>query len=808
MSGLLQRLRVATGLEALDEEKFGAVAARALRAQRMKQVLAQTKLTSAVNVVAAATLVHAFWGLGRDGLLTLWLTLMILLSAGAVGASIRRGGRPPSGSRRATTKLARQAGIVALLWSVLPFTVLNVVEGTQVTLLVGVIFTMTGCGPFSFMSVPRAAFTWIAVGTLMGMIAVASLGGPLVNAALLMPAFALMISRNILVQGASFTRQYADALAIEEQREVIDLLLRDYENTTIEWRWQTDERGVFTRAPDGFLDFLGWTQAHSKSGPAIRLFRDSTMPHSIDALNRLAGMAARGEPFHDVNLAFCPDCEKGKQVRWLDIRGNPLVDDQGKHIGYRGIAHDVTEARAAKEQAEFLLRNDALTGLANRTTLNARLQTLVADGRPFALIALDLDRFKLVNDTMGHPAGDELLRGVADRLLALDAPEGTLLVRVSGDEFFVVVAPNDDADELASRTRDLAHRIVAGIAEPYALAAGPAVIGVSAGTVQFPHDALTIDELMMRADLALYAAKAAGRGTTAHYHARLDHEARERRGIEADLRYALERGEFSLAFQSLVGLAEDGRTGSVGMEALLRWTHPKRGAVPPCEFIPVAEDTGLIVPIGDWVLREACREASAWRHPLPVTVNVASAQILADGFVTTVLGALAATGLPAERLQLDISEKALIERPEAVLGVTTQLRGLGVRIAIDDFGTGFATLCAMRDVAVDAIKIDRTFVRDVDRQDDEHSRVLVGTMLNLARTLGIETVAEGIERVEQADVLRSLGCAVAQGYLYSRPEGRDETAARAGGRMAPAIRDEREKTHERNGEDARERLTA
>ena len=770
-------------LEELDEEQFGPEAARALRAQRMKGVLSVSYISAVTNWATAVTVASIFSGLGRDVWIVAWAVAMTALMASAVFARWRLGDRT-SGSKRMPIALAQQAFLVSALWGLFPFIVLDVSNATHQVVLVGQCIAFMAVGPLSFVSVPRAALTWLVVGAVLGTIAVFSMGGILSIGSLLLIPFACVIGRVLIVQASTATRQFGDAQAVREQREVIDLLLRDYENTSSEWRWQSDAEGMLTRIPDALLQVLGWTEEQMGSARGSVLLGQSAEPRSQRDVSRMATMIAERQSFHDIEVAI-RDKTTG-HVRWINLRGNPTFDEGGRYLGYRGIATEVTEMREAKDKAQYLLKYDALTGLANRVTMKERIEKQIARGQPFSVIALDLDRFKQVNDTMGHPVGDELLRAVAERLEALSAPKDTLIARVSGDEFFVIGLPTDDTSRLEADVAALAKRIVATVAKPYDLAAGTAVIGTSVGTAQFPKDGETLDDLMSRVDIALYEAKAAGRGTVRAYHPRLDEDARRRRGIEADLRSALERGEFSLMFQPIVSMKATEHT-SHGMEALLRWSHPERGLVPPCDFIPVAEETGLILTIGEWALRRACLEASGWRNPLRVTVNVSADQLLANGFPAVVMSALAAAELPPSRLELDVSETVLLRDPEGVLAVVAQIRSMGVRVALDDFGDGFATLCAMRDLAFDTIKIDRSFVRDLDREDEEHSRVVVGAMLGLAARLGITTAAEGIERASQAELLLEMGCLTAQGYLFARPESSDDAAARAGGRIVREI---------------------
>ena len=601
--------------------------------------------------------------------------------------------------------------------------------------------------------------------------------------------------RNVVYQALAVTQHFAESQALAEQREVTQLLLADYENASNEWRWQTDAEGVLTRLPRPLLAILGWSEDHARSGPLFDLLHEA----GADAGGQLSRMrdviAARGS-FHDIDLQL-RDIDSGRR-RWVTVRGAPVTGPDGEHGGYRGIATEVTETRLAEERVRYLAEYDALTGLPNRASLNERLAVLIAGGRPFALLALDLDRFKAVNDTLGHPAGDALLREVADRLRALDGPRGMVAARAAGDEFFVIV-PSEDAgagddagagmdedDALQLVAERVAAGIVASLGRPFELEAGLASIGSSVGVALLPRDATGRDELLSRADLALYAAKAAGRGRHRTYCPTMDKDARERRELEDELGQALAAGQLGIVFQPIVALEADGRRHCRGMEAFIRWSHPTRGQVPPARFLPIAEANGSIVPIGEWVIDRACREAASWRDPLIVTVNVSPRQLVAEGFVDAVLAALDAAGLPAPRLELDVPESALSEdRAGRALGAIALLRGAGVRVTLDELGSREGTLSAICALAFDRIKISPSLVAALDDGDGTtgaRARLMIGTLVDLATRLGVDATGEGIERASQVETLRALGCSAGQGFLFARPLPPEGAASLAGGR--------------------------
>lgn len=417
--------------------------------------------------------------------------------------------------------------------------------------------------------------------------------------------------------------------------------------------------------------------------------------------------------------------------------------------------------KEAEARALHLAMHDALTGLANRIRLNGELEHALARvkrGEILATHLLDLDHFKNVNDSLGHPAGDKLLYMVAERLRAV-VRETDIIARMGGDEFAILQVIGQPAEASA-----LAPRIIDSLSRPYDIDGHQVVIGTSVGIAIAPTDGTSADQLMRNADLALYRAKRDGRGTFRFFQPEMDAQMQERRTMECDLRKALAAGEFQLFYQPIVNLL---RNEISGVEALIRWWHPDRGMILPNAFIPIAEEIGFIVPLGEWVLRSACATASQWPDHIKVSVNLSPVQFKSPGLVQTVLGALAASGLSPPRLELEITETALLENTEATLATLYQLREIGVRVAIDDFGTGYSSLSYLQTFPFDNIKIDRSFVKDIN--EGAGSLNIVRAVAALAKGLGMATTAEGVETLEQLGTIRSEGCTEMQGFLFSEP---------------------------------------
>jgi diguanylate cyclase (GGDEF)-like protein/PAS domain S-box-containing protein len=440
-----------------------------------------------------------------------------------------------------------------------------------------------------------------------------------------------------------------------------------------------------------------------------------------------------------------------------------VVDQPMKGGGWVATFEDITEWQAAQEQISHMARHDALTNLPNRTLFREQLEQalrLAKRSDQLAVFCLDLDHFKDINDSLGHPIGDALLKEVARRLGEC-AGENDTVARLGGDEFAIVQFCNDcDPSAVAA----LASHVVEKIAAPYDIGGHQLVVGVSVGISLAPEDGKNPDELLKNADLALYRAKADGRGTYRFFEAGMDARAQARRLLELDLRVALQRDEFEVHYQPVRDVATDQ---VVLFEALVRWNHAQRGLIAPINFIPLAEETGLIVQLGDWVLRRACMDAAGWSRKVGVAVNLSPVQFKNPNLVSSVTAALQASGLPADRLELEITESVLLQNSDGTLGILHELRAMGVKISLDDFGTGYSSLSYLRSFPFDKIKIDRSFVKELTTRDD--SMAIIRAVTGLGKSLGIATTAEGVETSAQLELLRREGCTQVQGYLFSKP---------------------------------------
>ncbi|HEY5064012.1 MAG TPA: EAL domain-containing protein [Xanthobacteraceae bacterium] len=457
---------------------------------------------------------------------------------------------------------------------------------------------------------------------------------------------------------------------------------------------------------------------------------------------------AEGNTFHSVVTAG--------DGRAISILNKPLAGG-----GWLATHEDVTDRRRAEERIAHMAGHDALTDLPNRMLLRERLDhelKRVKRGENLAVLCLDLDHFKSVNDTLGHPIGDELLKLVADRLRGCTREPDTI-ARLGGDEFAIIMTQMLKPGDAAALSR----RIRESIIKPYQVDGHQIITDISIGISIAPIDGVEPDQLLKNADMALYGAKGDGRGMYRFFEAEMDRRMKERRGLEMDLRQALNNGEFELYYQPLVNL----QTNEISaFEALLRWNHPSRGLISPADFVPIAEETGLIVSIGEWVLRKACKETANWPQSVKVAVNLSPAQLKSKNLMAIVMSALDDSGLQASRLQLEITETMLMQNTFATLGMLHQLRKLGVQIAMDDFGTGYSSLSYLRSFPFDKIKIDRSFIADLS--NGAEPRAIVHAVAGLAKCLNMISTAEGVETQQQLDTLQAVGCTEMQGYLFSR----------------------------------------
>jgi diguanylate cyclase (GGDEF)-like protein/PAS domain S-box-containing protein len=576
--------------------------------------------------------------------------------------------------------------------------------------------------------------------------------------------FAVLVLRNArrsaraIAVSADTIGAYAQTLEASEAR------FRDVAEATSDWIWETDPELRFTYLSARFGEVTGVAAAAVLGKKLEQFFASDSVS---DGWDQMRGETQLHRTVRDLRCSYRDALGTSRICR---LAGRPITDPARSFLGYRGTATDITAEVEAQAKAHHLSLHDPLTELPNRVLLRDRLDQALANadresGR-VAVMCLDLDHFKEVNDTLGHGAGDEILKEVAARLR--DCVRGNdTVARLGGDEFSVVHLAINPAVEAQA----LCRRLIECFKTPFQVEGHELFIGVSIGVAIAPHDGTDHERLLKNADIALYRAKQAGRATFRFFEQAMDSELQARKALEHDLRQALAKNQLEMHYQPLVTIkGED----SIGVEALMRWRHPTRGIVPPMEFIPIAEETGLIIAIGEWALRQACTDAVAWPR-LRVAVNLSPVQFKHHELVEMIKQVLAETRLDPARLELEITESVLLYDTSGALKVLSALKMLGIRIAMDDFGTGYSSLGYLNSFPFDKIKIDRSFIAELNGK--EKANAIVKSVIGLGQSLEMVTTAEGVETLEQLKFLAEEGCEQVQGYYFGRPVPAQELVA-------------------------------
>jgi len=561
-------------------------------------------------------------------------------------------------------------------------------------------------------------------------------------------------------------RRTADRVAQLRRRLALDWnaqragrFIEEFEQAGRGWFWESTARGALSYVSDQLAADLK-TPACDLIGKPFTALIGSDEGSASEPSERTLGFHLSARlPFTDITVRANTSAEI-----WWSLSGTPSFDEYGRFLGFRGIGTDLTQQRQSEEEINRLAKYDALTGLPNRVlmrrTLDEALQSKSGAPTGCALFLIDLDRFKNVNDTLGHPIGDALLKQVAQRLTSVIGEQGQV-GRLGGDEFKAVLPGVDDDATLAT----LADRLIQQISMPYMIEGHNISIGASVGIAIAAVGATCADALVRNADLALYSAKAAGRGTFCFFAPEMHSEAQDRQLLENDLRKAIGRGELELYYQPVVNAQTEDLA---GFEALVRWQHPARGMISPSLFIPLAEECGLILQVGEWVLRTACMEAAKWPENVRVAVNLSPIQFTDPSLPATVVSALANSQLAPRQLELEITEGVFLVESESTDDMFSSLKSIGVRLALDDFGTGYSSLGYLKKAPFDKIKIDQSFVRGAAKKGSRNAAI-IRAIVTLAEDLDMDTTAEGAETHDELTMIRELGCSHIQGYIFGRP---------------------------------------
>jgi diguanylate cyclase (GGDEF)-like protein/PAS domain S-box-containing protein len=733
------------------------------RARHLEASARLTPLVALANLLNASMLIVALAGSVPGLELSVWAGMLGLSCAYLMSTWWRHRGVPVrSASPRAVWRATWQAGVISSVWAVVPWLWLPLATPSQ-QLMIGVLTSGVLCaGAFVLATLLPASLTFVVV---LGGATIAALlrtGDPvLALLAVMVVIYAVVVTGGVRTIARLFNSRVQSEREAERQGQMVGLLLRDFEEHSVDVLWEIDREGQFTHVSDRLVSLLGRAREALQASTLIDLMnersQDDGEPNGLRALERALLL---DKPFRDVVLRV----QLPSGMGWWSVTAKPLLDEGGHTMGWRGVISDVTKQRLTHQRLAYLAHYDSLTGLANRVQLRERLtQALQAAAenppRRSALLCLDLDQFKAVNDSLGHSVGDAVLRHVAQRLKSV-VRRHDLLARLGGDEFAIVLDDVRSDEEVLQ----LSERLIVVLNQPAEIQGRMITVGASIGVAKIPEQGQTVDEVLGNADLALYAAKERGRGRFEVFAPWLGQRNRRVMQLEQAMRDALARGEFSLHWQPQVDIAH---WRVISAEALLRWQHPELGSVQPSEFIPVAEKCGLIGEIGAWVLMRACQEAKASVPELSISVNVSPVQLMSEGLLGEVERALRHSGLPAERLEIEITESVFMDDTPVALANLHGLKRLGVRIALDDFGTGYSAFQYLRRFPFDTLKIDRAFVRELMTHHD--ARVIVRTIVQLAGTLGMQTIAEGVEEPVQLEVLQHAGCQVIQGFMVARP---------------------------------------
>ncbi len=721
-------------------------------------------------LVAAALAGYAAWD-DWSALLQIWgplVTLVVIARIILAQRTVRTPPRPMS--RRDEDRLMVVTGLVSASLSVVPIWIAmhseTFVSAIMLTLLVSAMWggalvqapVLSSAISYSTASIP----IWLAC------LAISGLTADRLQLALLM-----FISIGVAVDAVQrYARDFESGLRqkldLETQRgrliqqtEVIGLLLKDHEDQSSDWLWQTSASGRICTPSRRFGEAFQTDPDRLDQTLLIDLLTHPSVAGNGLAVGRLNEQLRSGRSFRDLVV---PGLLAG-QCRWWSLSGRAIVDAAGRGNGFRGVMSDVTAAKEAQAHVDYLAHHDPLTGLANRIHFGKHVQAeLDLDQRSgITLLTLDLDGFKPVNDRFGHPVGDSLLTQIGRQLRQLTASRG-LVARLGGDEFAIAAFGLEVVD-----VERFCEALIEAVAVPKRIGDRDVVVGASIGIAMAPADGRTVDALLKNADAALYRAKREGRGQYRFFEPGMDYQIQQRHLLLQDLRAALASGTLALHYQPYV----ESSTGQVtGCEALLRWRHPTRGSISPAEFIPIAEESGLIDELGRWVIDEACATAVTWPADLRVSVNVSPRQFKDRSLPAYIAATVRRHGLAPARLEIEVTEAVLIDDTASAMASLRQIRDIGVKLSLDDFGTGYSSLRYLRDFPFDKVKIDRSFVQDIDIRHD--SQVIVRAFQSIADGLGMTITAEGVETEDQAARLRSVGCHELQGFLFSAARPREE----------------------------------
>jgi len=757
-----KRLQSCWSVPGADDELAGW-----FRAKQLSAVHRLIPITMTGNVITAALICYMLGKFVPVAIMVGWMLAVLGIAFGWVWIALRNIAQPSSAqyvSSRTQWYSIAQSTLMAVVWAAMSAYLMPMIDDDGRLLLASIITAFICVGSFGLTTLPQAGVAWVVVLCAgMGYGLLASQRDIYQLLAVLLVQYAGIVSAVVLISSRVFLARLQAEAETEKQKQLVDLLLHDFEEHASDWLWETDAQGKLIHVSVRLAEILRKTVNELMGAPLLDI-SNWLRPESssVDDQNALLELGKYFDGCIPFRAHVIPVHVDGNNF-WWSLTAKPLFDSRGELTGWRGIGSDVTEARRREREMQQLANFDSLTGLANRHQFRLSLDRALelAGSAPCALLMLDLDNFKAVNDSLGHGFGDRLLQVVAKRLKSR-VKESDVLARLGGDEFALICPAVKSISDITGLPATMLDALI----EPCYIDGIRMEMRASIGVALAPQDGLSAEALLKCADMALYAAKEAGRNTVCFYDAGMDERARHRITLQNDLANALQLNQFELHYQPQIDLNSNRIT---GFEALLRWRHPERGLVSPAEFIPVAEETGLIVAIGKWVLNAAMDQSLLWSGDFVIAVNLSAVQFRSGSVVEDVAEALSRTGLPPQRLELEITESSLVQDSNAARETLKALRDMSVRIALDDFGTGYSSLAYLRIFPLDRLKIDRSFVNVLDDKESSESHAIVRTIIHLAVALNLQTTAEGVETETQRDTLREKGCRDMQGFLVSRP---------------------------------------
>jgi diguanylate cyclase (GGDEF)-like protein len=757
------------------------------RAEQVRAIISLAPLSICANLINISVVFYLFsfrptiwlclWGLG----------ILFLMAIGLRSWFNQKKGRTPvRSSRRALQKALRHSAIVGLLWGLLPLLTMGQANTFQIEIILIVMVGMICASGFALSTVPAAAFCFVilvCVETILALVVFQPVYFKLLI--LLFGIYSYVVCAAVLVQARNFGARLMAEAASNHQQQLTSLLLHDFENHTSDCLWELNKDGFLQNPSAKLATLFGLSLNQLNSVPFIALFGSHVgedYPESALALDALKEHLAQQKSFRHLSVPLSIH----EVPRWWQLTAKPLMDTQGNLLGWRGVGTDITKERQANREMNRLANIDPLTGLANRHQFKSRLDLQESSSNPtdkfYVLLLLDLDNFKMLNDGMGHAFGDKILQLVAGKLKQ-QIRQQDLLARLGGDEFALV----SWGEEATKRADVIAQRLLDCFNHTYEIDGMNMQVSCSIGIAISPLHCDSAETLLKHADMALYAAKSAGKNTFRFYESGMAAAAQKRMSLLNDIRQVLEQNpdtrsiikkiekdfhwstdmqlpQFEIYLQPQIHLQSKE---IIGFEALMRWQHPEKGMIPPMEFIPLAEESNMIIPLGAWMLIESCKLAAKWPQPWRIAVNVSAAQFSHGSLISIVKRALELSGITPNRLELEITESLLIQDKNTAKVILHELRNLGVRIALDDFGTGYSSLAYLRNFPLNQLKIDRSFVCAISREKD--SLAIVNTIIQLADALSLETIAEGIESAAEVNLLIACGCEDGQGFHFAKP---------------------------------------